>query len=151
MAPGGRDKKLCDCFASTLRKEREGRRWEVMSECYIWKPDPSASGRFYDLSRQHHHLETKSSNTRPLGDNSHSSHNSFGKTINWWGGVGKKEPPLEPALRASALRDRRGVTGTLDKQRSKQNPRPSRDLGKCVYGHSTVTVVLVLNWCKLSN
>lgn len=66
-------------------------------------------------------------------------------------GWGKKEPPLEPALRASALRDRRGVTGTLDKQRSKQNPRTSRDLGKCVYGHSTVTVVLVLNWCKLSN
>lgn len=83
MAPGGRDKKLCDCLASTLRK---GGGWEVMSECYISKPDPSASGRFYDLSRQHHHLETKSSNTRPLGDNSHSSRNSFGKAINWWGG-----------------------------------------------------------------
>lgn len=81
----------CDRLVSTLWKEREGRRergrrWEVTSECTISKPDPSASGRFCDLSRQHHHLETKSSNTRPLGDNSRSSRNSFGKAINWWGG-----------------------------------------------------------------
>lgn len=108
MAPGGRDKKLCDCFASTLRKEREGRRWEVMSECYIWKPDPSASGRFYDLSRQHHCLETKSSNTRPLGDNSHSSHNSFGKTINWWGRVGKKGTSLRACLESICLERQEG-------------------------------------------
>lgn len=106
MVPGGRDKKLCDCLAYTLRKESEGRRergrrCEVTSECYTSKPDPSASGRFYDLSRQHHHLETKSSNTRPLGDTSHSTATALERQL--IGEVEKKGPTLEPALRAFAF------------------------------------------------
>lgn len=154
MAPDGRDKKLCDRFASILRKEREGRRergrrWEVTSECYISKPNPSASGRFYDLSRQHHRLETKSSNTRPLGNNSHSSRNSFGKAINWWGGV--KGPPLEPALRAFAFEWQEGNDRDPRQAEKQTESQAISGLKEIRLWSQYVTAVLVLNWCQLSN
>lgn len=105
MAPGGRDKNLCDCLASTLRKGGGGRReggdgkWcqNVTSQSLtpvppegsmsspdsttIWRPRVQTHDLWGTI-----HIQAATVLERQL-----------------IGEVGKKGPPLEPALRAFAF------------------------------------------------